>query len=131
MKKVFLLFGIAAFSTSSAQQKGVFDIQRHLDKMVKDKKLPKPGIKPPSINYPFINHTYQRPAWELSHILPNGDKVFLLSQDNMSCVVPGSINTNMPNIADPNKYFESPLFRNNNPGAIPNAVSPYRFIVSK
>jgi len=30
MKKVFLLFGIAAFSSASAQQKDLFDIQKHL-----------------------------------------------------------------------------------------------------
>lgn len=131
MKKVFVLFGIAAFSTASAQQKDVFDIMKHLDKMVKDKKFPQAIIKPPSKNYPFINHLSQRPAPELSHILANGDKVFILSQDNMPCVVPGSTNTNMPNIADPNRYFDSPLFRKNLPGAIPNAISPYRFIVSE
>jgi hypothetical protein len=131
MKKVFVLFGIAAFSTASAQQNDVFDIQKHLEKMLKDKKFPRAIIKPPSINYPFINHTSGRPAWEFSHILPNGDKIFLLSQDNMPCVVPGSVNTIMPNIADPEKYFESLFFRNNLPGAIPNVVSPYRFIASK
>lgn len=32
MKKIFLLFGIAAFSAASAQQKDVFDIHKHLQK---------------------------------------------------------------------------------------------------
>ena len=39
MKKVFLVFGIAAFSSASAQQKDVFDINRHIRGFL-DKKTP-------------------------------------------------------------------------------------------
>ena len=37
MKKNFLLFGIAAFSSASAQQKEMFDINRHIQEVLKNK----------------------------------------------------------------------------------------------
>ena len=131
MKKVFLLFGIAAFSSASAQQKDVFDIQKHLDKMVKDKKISGGIFNPFNKPAPVTNYGYSPNNQKLSHILPGGDKVFLLSQDNMLCVIPRETLSIMPNISDPDKYFESPLFRNDTPGSIPNVVRPYRIIISK
>ena len=38
MKIVFLLFGIVAFSGASAQQKDLFDIQKHLQKKQQESK---------------------------------------------------------------------------------------------
>ena len=131
MKKIFLLFGIAAFSSASAQQKNVFDIQKHLDKMVKEKKIPGRVFKPFNKPEPLTNYWYSQINQKLIHILPNWDKIYLLSQDNMPCVVPGYTQNIMPNISDPDKYFESPLFRNDSPNAIPNLVKPYRIIISK
>jgi hypothetical protein len=122
MKKVFLLLGIASFSAASAQQKDVFDIQQHLDKMFKDKKIPEivisPLNKPTPVSYswPFPNNQ------KLSIILPNGDKVYILSQDNMPCVVPDMTQFNMPNVSNSHDYFQSLLPKNNIPGNIPNAA---------
>ena len=115
----------------TAQQKDVFDIQRHLDKISKDKKLPGAVFIPFNKTRPFINCGFPLYSQEISHILPNGDKVYTLSQDNMPCIVPDMRQFNMPNSSDPDKYFESLIFRNDSPGAIPNAVRPYRLIVSK
>lgn len=132
MKKVFLLFGMAAFSSASAQQKDVFDIQKHLDKRAKDKKNSGTIFRPTIKSNFHLHHRLRPQVWELSHILSNGDKVYALSRDNMPCVVPDMRQfTNMPNISNPNEYFESLLFRQHIPGTIPNAVRPYRLITSK
>ncbi len=132
MKKVFLLFGLAAFSSASAQQKDVFDIQKHLEKMVKEKKNSGTVTNPFQKNNFLLHHLSRPQVWELSHILSNGDKVYTLSQDNMPCVVPDMRHyTNMPNISNSNEYFETLLFRQHLPGSIPNAVRPYKLIVSK
>ena len=45
MKKVFLLLGIAGFTTASAQQKDVFDINRYLKKKNAEKSITIPKIK--------------------------------------------------------------------------------------
>jgi len=131
MKKIFLLFGMAAFCSASAQQKEVFDIQKHLDNMIKDKKIPGGVFKPFNKPTPITNYWYYPNDQKLSYISPNGDKIYILSQDNMPCVVPGYTQNIMPNVSDPDKYFESSLFRNDTPGSIPNVVRPYRIIVSK
>jgi len=131
MKKIFLLFGFAAFCSASAQQKDVFDIQKHLDNMIKDKKIPGAIFKPLQKGDKFSDARFHHTFGQLSYSLSNGDKVYILSQDNMPCVVPGYKYVIMPNISDPDKYFVSPLFRNDTPGAIPNVVKPYRVIVSK
>jgi hypothetical protein len=131
MKKVFLLFGIAAFTSASAQQKDVFDIQKHLDKIVKDKKFPGAVTNPFSKSNFLLHHGALPQVQELLHVLSNGDNVYTLSQDNMPCVVPGMSQFNMPNISNPGEYFESLQFKQHLPGTIPNAVKPYRLIVSK
>jgi hypothetical protein len=131
MKKIFLLFGIASFASASAQQKDVFDINRHIQEVLRNKNAPGIGVKNFKTDRISINKFTQSQP-NLSHILPNGDKVFILSQDNMPCVAPDMRQfTNMPNISNPNKYFESLPFRNHLPRTIPNAVLPYRLIVSK
>jgi hypothetical protein len=131
MKKVFLLFGMASFCSASAQQKDLFDIQKHLDNMIKDKKIPGGVFKPFNKPAPVTNYRYSPNVQKLSHILTNGDKVYILSLDNMPCLVPGFTQNRMPNIADPDIYFESPLFRNDSLGTMPNAVKPYRLMASK
>jgi hypothetical protein len=124
MKKVFLFFGIASFSSASAQQKDVFDINRHIQEVLKNKNPSGTGVKT------FINPlTESQP--KLSYLLSNGDKLYILNQDNMPCVVPDISQFNMPNISNPDEYFESTLFRNHLPGSIPNAVKPDRLITSK
>ena len=131
MKKVFLLFGIAAFSSASAQQKQVFDINKHLQDLLDKKNTSQLIVKPSGSNKYFVAGSSQ-PGFKLSAILPDGDKVYLLPPDNMPCIVPDMKQfTAMPDISNPNEYFETLPFRNHLPGAIPNAVEPYRLIVSE
>jgi hypothetical protein len=129
MKRVFLLFGIAAFSSASAQQKDVFDINRHIQELLNKNNTALKSSGPAEINTYFLNGPHQSNV-TLSHVLPNGDKVYLLPQDKMPCVVPGITLNNMPNISDPDEYFEALAFKNNTPGIIPNAVKPYRIIIA-
>ena len=125
MKKVFLLFGLAAFSSASAQQKEVFDINRHIQEVLKNKGAS--GTNPKIFNA-MLTHSQTKQ----SYILPNGDKIHVLSDDNMPCVIPDMNQfTIMPNISNPNEYFETLFFRQHLPGNIPNAVLPHQLIASK
>ncbi len=127
MKKVFLLFGISAFSAASAQQNDVCDVNKHVQDFLKKKH----GIQKnntPSLIDNFYTNINTETLSKLSYTLSTGDKVYILPVDNMPCVVPGYFQNNMPNISNPNIYQNSPLFRNNTPGTIPNAVKPYRLI---
>lgn len=131
MKKVFLLFGIAVFSSVSAQQKDVFDMNRHIQEVLKNRNTSGSGVKNIKTNKISITGlTGSQP--KRSHTLPNGDKVYTLNQDNMPCVVSDIKQfTAMFNISNPDEYFESLLFKQHLPGIIPNAVKPYRLISSK
>ena len=86
MKKAFLFFGIAAFTSASAQQNDLFDIQQHLLKKSADNnKL----VKKKNIDLPFIYNPLQINNSPVdSYTLSNGDKVVILKLDNMPCVQP-------------------------------------------
>jgi hypothetical protein len=128
MKKIFLLFGIAAFSSASAQQKDVFDINRHIRGFLDKKTSPEKEIKPPVINN-FISIVPYQQGMKLSYVLQNGDKVFILPNSNMPCVVPDMRQFSiMPNRSNPNEYFEFRLNKQNIPGNIPNAAPPFIII---
>lgn len=135
MKKVFLLFGVAIFSSASAQQKDLFDIQQHLQKKQAEDKKAAEKIKlllPPLTSFKFYT-PYTTNKTGLSYTLPNGDKVVILGQDNMPCIV---LDMNqfqtMPNvisgIGNPHYDLLPPVRK---PGQIPNGALPFRMIVSK
>ncbi|HEY6062750.1 MAG TPA: hypothetical protein VIV35_04020 [Chitinophagaceae bacterium] len=131
MKRTFLLFGLVAFTSASAQQKNVFDINRHIQEVLKNNNTGSTRVKIFETDKIFLNK-FTQSLPKLSHILPNGDKVYLLHGDNMPCVVPDMRQfTTMPNISNPDEYFESLQFRQHLPGNIPNGVRPYRLITSK
>jgi len=115
MKKVFLVFGIAAFSSASAQQKDVFDIERHLQKITTGKKLPGVNLQ----NQPIFEFKQLPP--NLLNSLPNGDRVTTLPGYNMPCVVPGqSYLYFTPNLAGINQPLLLRAFKRSEPGIIPN-----------
>jgi len=90
MKRIILVFGIAAFSSASAQQKELFDIGQHIrKKQAEGKKLSekKNLVLPFHKSFPAVNpYLIGRPP--LSYTLPNGDKVIISTIDNMPCVQP-------------------------------------------
>jgi hypothetical protein len=100
MKKMFLTICVATFSYASAQENESTIL----------KVLP-----PVSKTGPFLFHngtdTFSfpdthmlspiqqlLPQAKLHHILPNGNKVYSLPQDNMPCVVPDMSQFNMPDV---------------------------------
>jgi hypothetical protein len=135
MKKLSILLALTGFSVvASAQQGDFFDIQKHLQKKRKEDK---PAYKPFLIKPSFQNQlnlfqsgkvNNQR---EFSHILPNGDKVYILSQDNMPCVIPDMSQFNLSDVLGSNKYSGTTFLPNHIPGSIPNAAFPKRIIISK
>ncbi|MEO6613303.1 MAG: hypothetical protein ABIT05_15575 [Chitinophagaceae bacterium] len=90
MKKILLIFGLAAFSAASGQQKDVFDIGQHLrkkqadgKKLAEKKNMALPFLK----NFPVVDpYLTSRPSE--SYTLPNGDKVIISSIDHMPCIQP-------------------------------------------
>lgn len=132
MKKIFLLFGIAAFSSASAQQNDLFDIQKQLQKkQAEDKKT----VEKNTMLLPFKKPTtygnlYSGKIPEEYYTLRNGDKVVTLSLDNMPCVQPDMRQfQNMPNLAYDKRFNFAP--QRPEPGQIPNGSGYYRMIVSK
>ena len=96
MKKIIFVAGLLTGYTAAAQQNDLFDIEKHLEK--KNKKNitlpPGPTIKFKKQDSTFISLPGQQAT--LSHILPNGNRVYLLPQGNMPCIVPDVQRFNMP-----------------------------------
>lgn len=65
-----------------------------------------------------LSYTFPNPTAKLSHTLSNGNKVYLLPQDNMPCIVPNMSQFNMPNAGRNIKVNGMP------PGSSP----PYKII---
>ena len=101
MKKLFLVLGLSGFcATAFSQQGELFNAREHLQKKTNpDKKkgnnpivrtLPSPLQKTGLLSKPI-----------LSHILPNGDRIYILPVDNMPCVSPDMTRyRSMPNADD-------------------------------
>lgn len=126
MKKVFILAGIFLCGTAFAQQDDkqnkitpyYYFFKQHDNIDSFRLKLDNGTPIPPN------NSLILDLQGKYSHGLPNGDKVFLLPQDNMPCVVPGNQHQSMPNITGPKDKIVNPP----NPGHIPNPGRKWRVI---
>jgi hypothetical protein len=136
MKKIVLFFTVTGFTiAASAQQNDFFDIQKYLQKkrkennpIIKNPLLTKPSVPNTFTLFKLDNPTNQR---KFSHTLSNGDKVYLLSQDNMACIIPDMKQFNMPNISAKHYTFNTSLLRKDAPGTIPNVASPGEIVTKK
>lgn len=98
MKKVFLLLGIAGFTTASAQQKELFDINKHLQKKNAEKPIATPKIKPGFQRGNPFQFKPSKNSAKYYLVLPNGDKVYRSPEYHMPIVVPDMRQFNtMPN----------------------------------
>lgn len=97
MKKIFVIAGVFSFSFASAQENNFFDIDKHLQKKNK-KKIIIPLKRPQAkiVETKDAMTVFPGNMATLSHILPNGNKVYLLPQSNMPCIVPEMHQFNMP-----------------------------------
>ena len=132
MKKVFLLFGIAAFSAATAQQKDLFDIQKHIENNQSKKnnaaekqKITLPYFKNLQPAFPFAVNQHN-----LSYRLSNGD-VVVYGNGTMPCIK-ADINQfqTMPNIAFNNQFSFNFFPAKILPGQIPNGSFRYNTISS-
>ena len=77
----------------------------------------KPLIKiTPAITMKNTVATIASAKAKLSHTLPNGNKVYILPQDNMPCIVPDM------------QQFSMPVAKSELNGSMPNAVIPQQII---
>lgn len=127
MKKLPVFLALSCISIAgAAQQKDFFDIQKYLQKKSKESK---PASKPLVLLKPSFQHFVT--LGEFSHSLPNGDKVYILPQDNMPCITSKINRFDISNGFD-EKEISSPINYNKNlPGIIPNAVIPKKIILSE
>ena len=133
MKKITLFLTVTCFAVAaSAQQNDFFDIQKHLQKKRKENMpvinplLVKPLFQNQVNLFHSVNVNNQR---NFSHTLSNGDKVYLLAQDNMPCIIPDMREFMRPYTTG---LIKNPAFSpNNNIGKIPNAAIPQRTIITK
>lgn len=135
MKRVALLLTLTSYAiAASAQQNDFFDIQKHLQKRRKENNpVVNPLLAKPSLQNQFtffqpINPNNQK---KLSHTLSNGDKVYLLSQDNMPCIIPDMSKLNFTGIPNLTLHPNTFILSENQPGSIPNVANPGRIIISK
>ena len=135
MKKITLFLTVTGFVVAaSAQQNDFFDIQKHLEKKRKEKKpvikqpLTKPSLQNKFTFFQPVNPNTQR---KLFHTLSNGDKVYLLSQDNMPCIIPDMSKLNFIGIPNLTLYPNTFILPDNQPGSIPNVANPGKIIISK
>ncbi len=99
MKRIFLLLGIAGFTTASAQQKDLFDINSHLKKKSADKLITVPKIKLGFQKPNIFQRNPDKISPGYSYSLPNGDKVYSSPSYHMPVVVTDMKQFNkMPNI---------------------------------
>lgn len=125
MKKTIILTvaltGLSVYA--SAQQKDFFDIQKYLQHKSKSKKEIIKKIDRNSFIGSFSVAPAQTPlnSGSISHSLPNGDKVVLLSIDNMPCVVTDMKKFQRFSFPENNSSI---VFLNNTIGRIPNAIQP-------
>ncbi len=133
MKKILLLFGIAGFSAVSAQQKELFDIQKHIIKKQDDGKIAaekKKLILPSFKKFQFISPASIIQS-HLSYTLSNGDVVHY-GNGTMPCIKPDLHQFQvMPNLSSGSLYNFNYSPRKVQPGQIPNASGSDKLMVSK
>ena len=119
MKKIFLSLVITGFaSTVSAQQNSFLDLQ-----LQKRKKETVTTVKPLSQNSIFqkkLSDFRSAPTVNqgtLSHVLPDGDKVYSLPQDNMPCIV-----SDMRRFNSGSVYGKGEVTLTDKIGSIPNGA---------
>jgi hypothetical protein len=131
MKKILLAGGLFSFISAIGQQDDFFDIENHLEKKSGEKRYRSFNrLYPDRPNNPIfqsLNRSSQSMA-TLSHILPNGDKVYLLPMGGMPCIVPDMKQFNMPLAGNKGDYLQSLPGKAPQAGRIPNAITPYRMI---
>ena len=120
----FLMFSFCSFA-ASAQQNNFLNIPQYLQKKATDKAVSKPlaFFKPFFQNF-AESHPQEMIIGKFSHTLPNGDKVYTLSQDNMPCITTDLYKFDISNGFKENKVSSPFIFYYNKPGSIPNAVNP-------
>lgn len=123
-KSIILTLALTGLSVyASAQKNDFFDIQKHLQNKSKLKKESIKTIDPNPLMGNFLITPSPKPlnSGRISHSLSNGDKVVLLSKDNMPCVVTDMRKFQRFSFPDNNSSI---VFLNNTIGKIPNAIQP-------
>lgn len=86
-----------------------------------------PSFKPFQYYNPYSTNNAN-----LSYFLPNGDKVVILGQDNMPCIIPDMRQFQiMPNYAIGEQFNFNFSPKRIQPGQIPNGSIPFRMIATK
>lgn len=82
MRKIFLILGLAGFTSVYGQKKGILDINKNLEK-----KLGRKSVNNQTPTFLYKGSPYQL---SLKQLLPNGDKVLASPIYNMPVIKPGN-----------------------------------------
>jgi hypothetical protein len=127
MKKIFLVFGIAAFSAAAAQEKELFDIKDHLQKKASKQTDRFPLALDPGFGSPKPHTTYS-PSMR-SYLLPDNSRITGIG--NMPCIKPDMRQfKTMPNPGLGNFTTHKNSLQHSRPGNIPNAAIPKDYYLS-
>lgn len=133
MKKILLLTSLAVSFTAIAQEDELFDFNKHIQK--KQAEAKKSAEKKEMLGFlknrnkinPPMDFLSNKP--DLTYTLKNGDRVIILSQDNMPCIVPDMKQFQaMPNAGSKAGINNFYIPWRSQPGIIPNASMPFRMI---
>ena len=120
MKRIFLLLGIAGFTTASAQQKELFDINMHLKKKHAEKSIATPKTKEDLQRANPFQFKSNKKLTTYSFALPTGNKVYRAPAYHMPIIVTDMRQFNkMPNVIIGETI--ATIF----PTRIPNAAPPF------
>ena len=135
MKKVPLLFIVSCLSFAAASQQNDFvNIQDLLKKKAKEKKpVAKPlvFIKPSLQNFNLLQPQEMMDGSVYSHTLANGDKVFILPQDNMPYIKSEINRFDISNGYKEKEILSPFIFFDKKAGIIPNASIPPKIFLSR
>jgi hypothetical protein len=101
MKKYFLIIAILAFTFTGAQEFNFPGLQKRF-------KNPKADILPMPEIHNFNPSDQSLPFTKRSYTLPNGNKVNILPQDNMPCVMPDISQFSMPVVKPNIQHYNIP-----------------------
>ena len=113
MKYLFLLAAITTFSFVSAQKDEVYYFQKQIITKLEKKTTGFP-------NYP--SSIPIQPQKKITYILPEGNNVSFLPQDNMPCIKPDMSQFNMPCVKPEKQTYNMPVLKGTARGIVSRRI---------
>ena len=113
MKYLFLLAAITTFSFVSAQNDEVYYLQKQIKTKLHKKITGFPN---------YQSSISVQPQKEVTYILPDGNNVSVLPQDNMPCIKPDMSQFNMPCVKPEKQTYNMPVLKGTAKGIVSRRI---------